>query len=106
MGPLAWISGTHYAGTDGCTNASSIGATVHVVAESFSGCGVPSSLALLLVGRTLGSHTAGRWGDALYQRDREFGIVFCLFTIGSELYPLADLRMRHSILGWTAQVAL
>lgn len=69
---------------------------------------VPSSLAYLLVGVVLGSHTAGPVINDQYIRIiAEFGIVFLLFSIGLSFSLSQIYAMRHTILGLgTAQVAL
>lgn len=84
-----------------------LGATVLVVLI-FQRLRVPSSLAYLLVGVILGSHTAGPVVEMRYiSAIAEFGIVFLLFTIGLSFTLSQIYAMRHSILGLgTAQVAL
>ncbi|XUO88567.1 cation:proton antiporter [Halomonas sp. KM072] len=84
-----------------------LGVTVFVVLL-FQRFRIPPSLAYLLVGVILGSHTAGPAIDTTYiQAIAEFGIVFLLFTIGLS-FPLPQIyALRHTILGLgTAQVVV
>jgi CPA2 family monovalent cation:H+ antiporter-2 len=84
-----------------------LGVTVSVVLL-FQRLRIPSSLAYLLVGVLLGSHT---WGPVVADEHipviAEFGIVFLLFTIGLSFSMPQIYALRHTILGLgTAQVAL
>lgn len=84
-----------------------LGVTVAVVL-SFQKFHIPHSLAYLLVGVLLGSHTAGPVIDDRYiSLTAEFGIVFLLFTIGLSFSLAHIYSLRHTILGLgTAQVLL
>lgn len=84
-----------------------LGATVAVVLV-FQRFRIPPSLAYLLVGVLLGSHTAGPVvADDNIRVIAEFGIVFLLFTIGLSFSMPQIYALRHTILGLgTAQVAL
>lgn len=84
-----------------------LGVTVSVVLL-FQRLHIPSSLAYLLVGVLLGSHTAGPVvADEHIPVIAEFGIVFLLFTIGLSFSMPQIYALRHTILGLgTAQVAL
>ncbi|AQU82275.1 MULTISPECIES: cation:proton antiporter domain-containing protein [unclassified Halomonas] len=84
-----------------------LGVTVFVVLL-FQRFRIPPSLAYLLVGVILGSHTAGPAIETTYiPMIAEFGIVFLLFTIGLS-FPLPQIyALRHTILSLgTAQVVL
>jgi CPA2 family monovalent cation:H+ antiporter-2 len=84
-----------------------LGVTVAVVL-SFQKFHIPPSLAYLLVGVLLGSHTAGPVIDDRYiGLIAEFGIVFLLFTIGLSFSLAHIYSLRHMIMGLgTAQVVL
>lgn len=84
-----------------------LGATVFVVLL-FQRFRIPPSLAYLLVGVMLGSHTAGPALEQTYiSMIAEFGIVFLLFTIGLSFSLPQIYALRHTILGLgSAQVAL
>ncbi|MDX5433964.1 MAG: cation:proton antiporter, partial [Halomonas sp.] len=84
-----------------------LGGTVFVVLV-FQRMRIPPSLAYLLVGVMLGSHTAGPVvaGQGI-RVIAEFGIVFLLFTIGLSFSLPQIYALRHTILGLgTAQVSL
>ncbi len=84
-----------------------LGGTVFVVLV-FQRMRIPPSLAYLLVGVMLGSHTAGPVvAEQGIRVIAEFGIVFLLFTIGLSFSLPQIYALRHTILGLgTAQVAL
>ncbi|WP_048307941.1 cation:proton antiporter [Halomonas sp. PR-M31] len=84
-----------------------LGVTVSVLLL-FQRLRIPTSLAYLLVGVLLGSHTAGPVvADEHIPVIAEFGIVFLLFTIGLSFSLPQIYALRHTILGLgTAQVAL
>jgi monovalent cation:H+ antiporter-2, CPA2 family len=84
-----------------------LGVTVAVVL-SFQKFHMPPSLAYLLVGVLLGSHTAGPVIDDRYiGLIAEFGIVFLLFTIGLSFSLAHIYSLRHMIMGLgSAQVVL
>lgn len=84
-----------------------LGVTVFIVLL-FQRLRIPPSLAYLLVGVILGSHTAGPALEETHIRMiAEFGIVFLLFTIGLSFSLPQIYALRHTILGLgTAQVAL
>lgn len=84
-----------------------LGVTVFIVLL-FQRLRIPPSLAYLLVGVILGSHTAGPALEETHIRViAEFGIVFLLFTIGLSFSLPQIYALRHTILGLgTAQVAL
>jgi monovalent cation:H+ antiporter-2, CPA2 family len=84
-----------------------LGVTVAVV-FAFQSLRLPSSLAYLLVGLLLSSHTAGPVIDDYYVTIlAQFGIVFLLFTIGLSFSFAHLYSLRHIILGaGTAQVVL
>ncbi|MDX5299852.1 MAG: cation:proton antiporter [Gammaproteobacteria bacterium] len=84
-----------------------LGTTVCVVLF-FQRLQIPSSLAYLLVGVLLGSHTAGPViQDDYIKIVAEFGIVFLLFTIGLSFSVANIYALRHTLfVPGTAQVVL
>ncbi|MGE4501761.1 MAG: cation:proton antiporter [Thiomicrospira sp.] len=84
-----------------------LGVTVFIILL-FQRLQIPASLAYLLVGVILGTHTGGPVVNEEFVRIiAEFGIVFLLFTIGLSFSMAQIYASRHTILGLgTAQVVL